>query len=135
MAPDGRTWEVYVSRIELPSWRDEDSWEPAYAGGWEARAIVVFFPLVLLSFVWNALLLPLVRFVVALPGALLQARRSRVYRIEAITYWPAEEHVKWETTGDHVERVTRQVAAGLARGELEHPLGATYLGSTRPGLH
>jgi hypothetical protein len=71
--PNGRSWEIYVSRSEPPG--------------------------------------------------------SGVRIVEAFTFWPTKESYSWTTTGDHVQRVVRQVARGLEQGELARPLGATFHGA------
>lgn len=55
-------------------------------------------------------------------------RRSRTVRIEAVTFYPHRESLHWTTTPDHVERVLRQVSAGLEAGDIVRPLGGVFVG-------
>jgi hypothetical protein len=54
--------------------------------------------------------------------------RSRPVRIEAITYLPRRESFLWTTSSDHLERVLRQISAGLEAGDLVRPLGSVFVG-------
>jgi hypothetical protein len=54
--------------------------------------------------------------------------RSHRVRIEAITYLPQREAFLWTTTSDHLERVLRQISAGLEVGDLARPIGAEFVG-------
>ena len=54
--------------------------------------------------------------------------RSQTVRIEAITYLPRRESFLWTTTSDQLERVLRQISAGLEAGDLARPLGSVFVG-------
>jgi hypothetical protein len=54
--------------------------------------------------------------------------RAHEVRIEAITYLPRRESFLWTTTSDHLERVLRQISAGLESGDLARPLGSVFVG-------
>jgi hypothetical protein len=101
---NGRDWEIYVSRTELPRWRTPK----------EATL--------------HQIVVPLVRYLVGLPALFLRGRRSGVRSVAAITFWPVKETYTWSTTGDHVQRVVDQIAEGLEHGDLARPLGATFRG-------
>jgi hypothetical protein len=55
-------------------------------------------------------------------------RRSNTVRIEAVTYYPHRESLLWTTTADHIERVLRQISAGLEAGDVVRPLGGVFVG-------
>jgi hypothetical protein len=120
---NGRQWEIYVSRSEIPAWRPDDTnydtstlWHPLE---------VLLSPLLFLLY---QIIIPVGRVLLELPGAVFRGRRSGVRIVEAITFWPAKEIYTWTTTGDHVQRVVDQIAAGLEQGDLARPLGATFRG-------
>ena len=126
--PNGRHWEIYVSRSELPKWRPLDrDYDNTVDYWWWAPVLymVLFLPL----FLAYQVLVPLFRALFELPGLILRGRRSGIRIVEAITFWPAKETYTWTTTGDHVQRVVDQVARGLEQGDFAQPLGATFRGS------
>jgi hypothetical protein len=55
----------------------------------------------------------------------------RRLRVEALCFFPWQESHVWLTTKDHVAEVLRQIAAGLALGDVVHPLGADFRGSNQ----
>ena len=55
-------------------------------------------------------------------------RRRRTIRIEAVTYYPHRESLLWTTNADHVDRVLRQISAGIEAGDIARPLGAVFVG-------
>jgi hypothetical protein len=77
--PDGREWEVYVSRTVLPEWRPAGSELPQPPGGGGPAGVVLMAIDAVLS-VLGAVLVPLVRMAVALPLAWLRGRRATSYR-------------------------------------------------------
>lgn len=54
--------------------------------------------------------------------------RAGVVRIEAITFYPHRESLLWTTTADHLDRVLRQISAGLEAGDVARPLGGEFVG-------
>lgn len=126
--PDGREWELYVSRSDLPSWKPADYGDmPAIATSsrmWFLLALVE----IPLFFIFQVLV-PLLRLIAELPVALVRVRRSQERLVDAITFWPHEESYRWTTTSDHLERVLDQVAVGLEGGQIARPLDAEFRGA------
>lgn len=129
--PLGQEWELYVSRFVPPGWKQG-------GGGMDGSLIVAprvgvlyaaAIPLALLGFIWACVLLPLIRFFILLPVAVVRGRRSQAVRIEAICFYPDREIRLWTTTRDQASSVVAQVAAGLEQGKVVKPLGAVYSGS------
>lgn len=123
-APDGRTWEVYVGRMRGPRWRPWDYDEPPYgsasSGGW----LVID----ALQFVVYGVVLPAISYVLRLPAAVVQSRRSNTWVVEAVCWWPQEQRFQWWVdTGDRV-RVTDEIAKGIAEGRWAQPTGAVFCG-------
>jgi hypothetical protein len=131
--PKGDEWELYVLRYQQPSWQpgDPNSLTEDYA--MEMRhpvGLVVFMIVDLISFLFHHVLVPLVRFLVTLPFAIVKGRRSRTVWIEAIM-WDVSPHKKtalWMTTPAEAKSVLAQVTAGLAAGKFVHPAGGTFEG-------
>jgi hypothetical protein len=127
--PDGRSWELYVTRVRLPPWRRQsgdgiDVSELA-AGSRSSLAIgLLTLPLALVE----EIVLPLAIALFELPLALVRGAGSRERRIEAVTYWPHRQVYVWTTTSQQVDRVLGEVADGLERGEVEQPRGARFDG-------
>jgi hypothetical protein len=133
-APDGRRWEIYVSRFAPPRWTpgDYDSLADDYGGipvFAFARVLVLLVLIEIPLFLVHNILLPLLRWLVTLPFAVVRGHRSGRIRVEAVSFFPWEESHLWTTTRDHVANVVEQVAAGLERGEVSKPLGAVFEGS------
>jgi hypothetical protein len=97
-APDGREWEIYAFRIELPQRRSH---------GLRSLARVLLRE-------W--------------PRAALRALRSDGWTIEARTWDPYHARYRWRTTRELRGQVLAQVEGQLARGETPSPRNATYLG-------
>jgi hypothetical protein len=122
-------WELYVSKTALPAWKPGSSsgpepWE-GLGSGWSA---LIELPLLILTFLWSCVLLPLLRFAVVLPVSFTRGRRSRAVRIEAVNPFPDREVLLWTTTDGQVDRVLDEIAAGLAEGKVARPVGAFYSG-------
>jgi len=126
-SPNGDRWELYVSKTALPAWRSSDGDMP-YTETLNAELDLLQLPLALLSFVWGSILVPLVRFSVLLPVAVVRGRRSRAVRIEAMRTFPEREVLLWTTTDMHVPRALDEIAAGLAAGEVPRPDACVYAG-------
>ncbi len=94
-----------------------------------AEMMVASFPLAVASFIWSDLVMPIVRFVVLLPIAIVRGRRSGAVRIEAICFYPDRETRLWTTTPTLVASVLDEIAEGLAAGKVVQPVGAVYSGS------
>jgi hypothetical protein len=127
--PNGRDWEIYVSRSELPKWRPAGGDYDNTVSSWWWLEPLAHTILLLPLFLLYQIVVPLVRALAELPGIIVRGRRSGIRIVEAISFWPVKETYTWTTTGDHVERVVDQVARGLEQGEFAHPLGATFRGS------
>lgn len=127
--PSGDYWELYVSKTALPAWNPGDSSGPE---PWEGPGIgssaLIELPLMVFSFLWSCVLLPLLRFAVVLPVSFAKGRRSRAVRIEAVNPFPRREVFLWTTTDGQVERVLDEIVSGLAEGKVVRPIGAVYSG-------
>jgi hypothetical protein len=124
--PEGREWEVYVSRTQLPQWRTSEHEllpDPVHYSALGVLLDAVFTIL-------GAVLLPLVRVVAALPSALWRSRKARVYRIEAITYWPHRQTQTWTTQPTDLEEALIAITAGIRKGIPARPACAIYLGQS-----
>jgi hypothetical protein len=127
---DGREWELYVLRFELPEWRpggdaddDEASW--SWRTGSPLRLLLAPFFLV------SHVLVPLARVLVLLPWRALRSRGATSVIVEAVTFAPIEERYRWRTTADQAQRVLIQIEGQLERGEHPEPVGAQFLGAAR----
>jgi hypothetical protein len=127
--PTGQEWELYVCRVELPEWKESyDSWgeDPMPFTG---PAALLELPLMLISFLWSSLLVPLLRLVFLTPFAVVKGRRSQAAQIQAICFFPYRETRTWTTTLDQVDSVLNQIALGIEVGKVVQPIGAVYSGS------
>ncbi len=129
--PDGSTWEIYVSRVDPPSWRpagfdDDDGYGSFGPGGYlfDAVLFVVRLPFLFVTEV----LWPLLRMTVELPVTLLRGRGSQRLIVDAISFGQPDRRYRWTTTRDHLPRVLDQIERGLREGEVERPLGAVFQG-------
>ena len=122
----GDYWELYVSKTALPPWREGRA--GAYDSGVDSRADLLEVPFMIFNAVWSLLIVPLLRFAVLLPFAVVRGRRSRAVRIEAVRTFPEREVFLWTTTDEQVDAVLDEIAAGLAVGKLVQPEGAVYSG-------
>jgi hypothetical protein len=125
-APDGRTWELYAYRIQLPRRRrhdrgvglDETS-SPGHAASGLLDGLVWLLggvPRLLVLLLWDA------------PHAGLRALGSDEWTIEAITWEPHRTAYTWRTTGEFRGHVLAQIGGQLARGETPRPGHATFVG-------
>jgi hypothetical protein len=122
--PRGESWELYVSKTALPAWR-----EPSAADyDVDPRAGLV---VGVVDAVWGSLVYPLLRFVAALPFAVVRGRRTRAVRIEAVSWYPEKEVHLWTTTDVQARGVLDEIAGGLAAGRFVEPLGSVYAGLER----
>lgn len=128
--PFGQEWELYVSRVAPPAWREAPSTALGVApvGRLGAGLFVIGLPFAFASFLWGGVLRPALRFAVLLPPAMLRGRRSNAVRIEAICFFPGREARLWTTTPDQVGSVLEEIARGLAEGRIVQPAGAVYSG-------
>jgi hypothetical protein len=130
--PEGRIWEIYVSRIKPPRWKPPDyrSFADGLGGAFLLlRFLLVFILIEIPLFVVFRILWPLLRIAVSVPRTLTHGLRSKQLRVEAVSFHPWFESHLWMTTKDHVARVVEQVAAGLEAGQVAKPLGAEFRGS------
>jgi hypothetical protein len=130
--PDGRVWEIYVSRFKTPGWKPshyssavDDFGGAFYLARLMLLFVIVEIPLFLLYYV----LWPLVRFLVLLPAAVASGLASNEIRIEAVTFYPWPESHLWVTKKDRVDEVLLQVVRDLRVGEVSQPLAAEFRGS------
>jgi hypothetical protein len=101
---DGRTWELYAYRFELPG--------RASSAGRARR------------------LRTLARDARNLAAAALRSLRSDEWTVEAIAWLPRRTSYSWTTTREYRDHVLAQVEGQFARGEVPpRPRHATYLGA------
>jgi hypothetical protein len=128
-SPSGEYWEIYVSKLILPPWRE------GQGGEWDSSGNAPFDVLSLLfSFfgaLWAILIAPLLRFLALLPVAMVRRSHTHAVRIEAITGYPDREVYRWTTTDVLADRVLDEIVTGLARGEFVQPEGTVYAGRVR----
>ena len=125
-APDGRSWEIYVTRFRAPRWRpwDYDD-EPPYVS---SNASGAWFVLAAVQFAIFDVVLPAISFVLRLPAAFVRSRRSNTWVVEAVCWWPQEERFQWWVEARDRSRVTDEVAKGIAEGRWAQPAGAVFNG-------
>jgi hypothetical protein len=123
-SPDGTEWELYVSKTALPPWREGGvtDYDPDFR---------VSFVVGIFDAIWGGLVVPLLRFLALFPVAVVRGHRSRAVRIEAVTWFPAQEVRLWTTTDAQARGVLDEIAAGLAEGKFVEPLGSVYAGRER----
>jgi hypothetical protein len=128
--PDGRTWDVSISRVRLPSWHHSD-FEPGENGD---LLVLAFAYLVLAPLFW--FVLPLVRAIVLVPLALIRSLFSSTRWIEAVCRDPAEIRIIWRTDRTTAPRVAQDVASRLTRGyeDLTPPAAELVSMTEPPGL-
>jgi hypothetical protein len=124
--PSGDYWEIYLSKTALPAWKEGRSGGVDLTGN--PRIDLLMLPVAVLGVLWSQLVLPLLRFSVLLPVAVLRGRRSRAVRIEAVNNFPAREVLLWTTTEGFVDGVLDEIVAGLAAGKVVQPVAAVYSG-------
>lgn len=124
--PSGDYWEIYLSKTALPAWKEGRSGGVDLTGN--PRIDLLMLPVAVLGVLWSQLVLPLFRFSMLLPVAVLRGRRSRAVRIEAVNNFPAREVLLWTTTEGFVDGVLDEIVAGLAAGKVVQPVAAVYSG-------
>ncbi len=128
--PSGQEWELYISRVALPEWKDGEynSWgeDPM---PFASPAILLELPIMLISFLWSSILAPLLRVVFLTPFAVVRGRRSHAAQIQAICFFPSRETRTWTTTLDQVDSIIDEIALGIEAGKVVQPVGAVYSGS------
>jgi hypothetical protein len=129
--PAGQEWELYVSRVAPPSWREAPSFglDAPPVGRLGAQLFVFGLPFAFLSFLWGGVVRPAIRCCALMPVAVVKGRRSKAVRIEAICFFPGCETRLWTTTLDQVGSVLEEIACGLAEGRVVQPVGAVYSGT------
>jgi hypothetical protein len=126
-APDGRDWELYCYRIQLPNRRREElGFDPDLPN---ARGQIVGALLDGVFWLVGRVLRLLELLLWDVPRAALQAFRSDEWTIEAITWQPHRTSYTWRTTGEFRGNVLAQVEGQLARGERPHARHATFVGA------
>jgi hypothetical protein len=112
-SPDGREWEIYAYRLQLPNrgTPDPTSFElgvrpPGQRRGRIRRALVRL---------------------IDVPVAAVRALRTDEWIVEAISWAPYRTSYKWSTTAEVRGQVLVLVEGALARGETPHPRNARLL--------
>lgn len=121
-APDGSEWDVSVMRMIPPKWDAGDAWPMVGRFGSIDEGPV--------SALLNGILLPMIRYAVALPFAISRGQSSNVIWIEARSEYPVHETYYWTTTADHVVAAVDDIAAGIAAGQtVPRTMRAFYFGT------
>ncbi len=123
-SPDGRDWEIYAYRIQLPRRAPHSGSSLEYGLRPEAQALG--------GLIWllGGIGRLLVRLFVDVPVAALRALGSDEWTIEAISWAPYRLEYRWTTDREHRGQVLAQVEGGIARGERPQPRNAHFLGAT-----
>ena len=128
-APDGREWELYVNRFRGPRWQPRDYDSPTELLTWNRNPsggvlLLLEIPL----FALNCILLPALGYVLGLPAAVVRSRRAKTWLVEAVSWWPHEQRFQWSVDAEMRDRVTREIATGIAEGRWAQPAGAVFHG-------
>lgn len=121
MSPDGREWEIYAYRLQL---RDRPAVpETAVGIAPSVQGAVIE------GVIYLLLLIPrlFIRAFVDLPVAAVRAWRSDECLIEAVSWAPYEERLRWSIPKERRGQVLAQVEGQLARGERPMPRNAKQL--------
>jgi hypothetical protein len=109
-SPDGREWEVSISRVRLPTWH-HSKYEPEEQ---HLLLVMAFEYLVLAPLFW--FVLPLIRAIVLLPVAAVRSVFSSTRWIEAVCRNPAEIKILWKTQKATATSVADEITSRLTRG-------------------
>mgnify|MGYP000088298948 CR=1 FL=1 len=129
IAPDGREWEIYVTRLVLPEWSSEEVTTSTGYGDGLLSEIFVFVVIDLPKMVARQLVYPLLRALALFPATLLRARKGGVLTVDAVCFWPDRQGYRWTTTAEQIDKVTEEIASGLAKGRIDRPAGAEFHGA------
>jgi hypothetical protein len=125
-SPDGRHWEIYTYKLQLPSRPLPDPAVGDLEGYRVAAASALLDGVIyLLAFIPRLL----IRLFIDLPVAAVRASRSDEWTIEAVSWAPYPVHHKWSTTSEFRGQVLATVEGSLARGETPKPRHALQLES------
>jgi hypothetical protein len=121
VSPDGRHWEIYAYKLQLPLRPPPD---PAVGSvpGYQAEAASAFLDGIVYLFAFIPRLL--LRVFIDLPIAAVRASRSDEWTLEAVSWAPYPVHHKWSTTSEFRGQVLATVEGSLARGETPKPRNA-----------
>lgn len=122
----GGTWEIYVSKTAVPTWRQGNEDDPY--SEWMLVSLLVE----LLGFLVNCIVRPLAYVAYKLPVGYVRGKRTLAVRVEAVNPFPEREVLLWTTTVDAADRVVAEIADGLAAGKIVQPYGAVYTGKDSP---
>lgn len=114
--PDGREWEVSVSKGFLPPWRATDA--PA-RGEDEREGSSVQRNLIALLF--GLLIVPLVIFLIELPVRLILSPFFRHRQVTAVSRQPTKARVTWKTRASDDEALAAELAQhASSNSEVTH---------------
>ena len=105
--PDGRQWQVEVSKGILPPWRAVETHSEAEAG--ESASGTLQRGLLVLLF--GALIFPFVIWLIELPFRLLLSPFVRTQTVRAKTAQPTKETVTWKTRATDDVTLAQELAA------------------------
>jgi hypothetical protein len=123
--PDGRVWELYVTRTRIGPWNGMDVPDADLTFG--GRAAEVWWVLLPLMVVLE-LLLGILKLIALVPLSAASTLTRQPLRIEAIVEYPLRETYAWTVAGPALRPALDQIATGLERGALVEPADARYLG-------
>jgi hypothetical protein len=126
-SPDGRKWEVSVSRIRLPSWH-HSTFHPDEGSDY---FVLAFEYLILAPLFW--FIFPLIRAIVLFPIAIVRSLFSSTRWVEAVCRDPAEIRIVWKTKRAGANQIAAEIASRLRRGyEDLTPPEAEFVSMTEP---
>lgn len=102
----------------------ENLWSLA-GGGHES---ILLLPIDLILWLIAAVMGPFIRVIAELPIAAVRSCIAKTHTVEAVSYWPREEHVRWRVEAEDVRQVAAEIANTLAAGRMPNPHNAKFLG-------
>jgi hypothetical protein len=123
IAPDGLTWEIYVTRVNRPRFHESD-FDPLNSPGTGSGGGLVIpevDPLALVEAIFDWVILPVFWL---LPNYFWNAMRSlgsSARWVEARSYWPTDVHMVWRTSKAEANAVAEYLIATLPITPQRYP--------------
>ena len=128
--PDGRVWELYVTRTRIGPWNGMGTPDADLTfGAREAEVWLVLLPVMVVL----ELLLGILKLIALVPLSAASIVTRQALRVEAIVEYPLRETYVWTVGRPVLERVLDEIASGLERGSIVRPADARYLGEMGRG--
>ena len=124
------TWELYVSRFVMPTWKQGLTYGPRPEFGSQTYGESLRGD----EKIWvedklrESTSFALGRYLVDTVRAIAGVFGSSARYIEAVNWDPPVERIRWTTTREGVERVLDDITDGFKEGKVAQPLGAVFLG-------